>query len=714
MTRLLYFLVLINAVVSFAAAGAVWWRNRYQILGPLFGVTLSLMGAWTVGFAHYYYPLMGARALLAAYWTLTFSIAVHAAWFHTLCALAEKQRRMRWWLIGSYVTALLFVILLWNDRLITGLRSVPYMEHYVRYDRHLYPWLMAYMLTWQFLGVGLVFNAIRQQIGYRRSQLTYFLAAWFIIFLTTSSIIIPLGYDVNIPPFGFFVLPLNLLFLAYVMAKARLADYNVVIMRVLLHSVTLVVVVAVSLLFIGAMALVAPGFMNQQQILFTILLVVVVGLALAFLLPRWLPRAERLVQERLFTKRSGYQAALTGLVQQLSHLGTVDEVLDIVVNTLHGQMQVSRAVILLQDPLSGRYRLRAQSGLPAAEVEAAPEWAETSRVIEWLRTRRDVLVREELQRREDEATRQALVAELAQFQVAVCVPMILDGKVTGVLGLGDKATRAMFFISDLRVLQTLVTEVALAVKYRKMEEEIFRKNKLIELGTLAAGVAHEIRNPLASIRTFAQLLPEKIDDPEFKNEFSKLVLKDVDRITKVIESMLAFARPSQVMAAAIGVTDLVDEAVLLAQPRVKAKRIELSKQFHEQPTVLANKQQILQVLINLINNAADALPEQGKIQIATGVRWMEPSERGEKRRQCGVIEVTDNGLGIPAAIRGRLFDPFFTTKKEGTGLGLSISQKIVRDHGGIITVSSIEGKGSTFQVCIPIIERQVSTQEKAA
>jgi signal transduction histidine kinase len=260
----------------------------------------------------------------------------------------------------------------------------------------------------------------------------------------------------------------------------------------------------------------------------------------------------------------------------------------------------------------------------------------------------------------------------------------------------------MFFVSDLKVLETLATEVGLAVKYRRMEETIFRKNKLIELGTIAAGVAHEIRNPLASIRTFAQLLPTQIDDPEFKQEFSKLVLKDVDRITKVIESMLAFARPAQVTIGDFKTTELVDEAILLVQARLKSKRIELTKEFHEEPALRVDRQQILQVLVNLLSNAVDALPEHGKIRVATGMQTLTSEQTGNGAEQYAVIEVSDIGPGIPPLVRNRIFDPFFTTKKEGTGLGLSISQKIARDHGGIITVSSIEGKGTTFQINLPV------------
>jgi signal transduction histidine kinase len=295
-----------------------------------------------------------------------------------------------------------------------------------------------------------------------------------------------------------------------------------------------------------------------------------------------------------------------------------------------------------------------------------------------------------------------LDGELNRLKAAIAVPMILDDRLVGLIGLGDKLSREMFFVGDLSLLGTLATEVALAVKYRRMEDEVSRKNRLIELGTIAAGVAHEIRNPLASIKTFAQLMPEHMDDPEFKNEFSKLVLKDVDRITKVIESMLAFARPAQVNIKEQPANDLVEEAILLVQPRLKGKRIELSREFHGNPIINVDKHQILQVLVNLLSNAADASHDQGKIRVATGVSLRDIKGDDNRNQKFTVIEGSDNGSGIPANVRNRLFDPFFTTKKEGTGLGLSISQKIVRDHGGAITVSSVEGKGTSFQVNLPV------------
>jgi len=454
-------------------------------------------------------------------------------------------------------------------------------------------------------------------------------------------------------------------------------------------------------LFIAVVSVLAPGFMNPQQEFFMLALVIVSGLALASALPRLLPRAERMMQERMFRTRYGYQDALAGMVKDLSRLPNLDLLVWTVANTIHTQMQVSRVIVFLQDALSGDFRMSTQSGLNPREASDVRDLRERSAVVRWLQEAKDVLSRDELPQRLPAAVLRDIEAELKPLKVAVCVPMMLEDRLVGLMGIGEKLNKDMFFISDLKLLETLATEVAMAVKYRRMEEEMFHKNKLAELGAIAAGVAHEIRNPLSSIRTFAQLLPHRVDDPEFKYEFSKMVLKDVDRITKVVESMLTFARPARVTIGDYPASELVEESILLVQPRLTNKHIKLTKHYHEQPVLKVDKQQIVQVLVNLLNNASDVLMEGGKIHVAVGVETSYSASH-DGADKMAVIEVADNGPGIPTAIRGRVFDPFFTTKKEGTGLGLSISQKILRDHGGIITLSSVEGKGTSFQVRLPL------------
>lgn len=702
MTQFYYFLVLLNGAVCTLVAWIALRKNYRDMVGALIGGAVLLMAFWFFGFAQYFRPLDPSLALVWGKVTLSLGVINTPMFLHGICLLMKRQQRYRPLVVGAYTTGLMCIGLIWQDQIIAGLKFPPYMDHYLRYNRAWYPFLIGHIAGWQWVTAGLLVLGARREVGYMRTQLSYFAAAWLVIFLTTNSIIVPMEYDINIQPFGFFIMPLNLIVLAYVVSKGRLADFNVVIARGLLYTVTLIAVALLCLLFIGAATLLLPGLMGPPQTLFAVAMVLVIGLVLAITLPQFLPQAERLVQSRLFGERMGYQEKLSGLTKELSALPTVDQTLNAVVQALQTHMQLTRVLVLIEDPLSGLFKLEAENGLRADETTDGFNLREDAAIIQHLARKQDALVRDELPRLVAPPQQRALEAELDRLRVTVCVPMTLDNKLMGLIGLGGKQSQEMFYASDLRLLGNLATEVGLAIKYRRMEDQVVRKNRLVELGTIAAGVAHEIRNPLASIRTFAQLLPERADDVEFRTEFAKLVLKDVDRVSSVIESMLAFSRPAQVTVGQHAAVELVEEALLLAQPRLKGKRVEVIREFHEQPILRVDRQQILQILLNLINNAADVLPEQGRLRVAVGTRLMENSTDGTATQKYGVIEVADNGPGIPAAVRSRVFDPFFTTKKEGTGLGLSISQKIARDHGGVITCSSIEGKGASFQVNLPL------------
>jgi signal transduction histidine kinase len=295
------------------------------------------------------------------------------------------------------------------------------------------------------------------------------------------------------------------------------------------------------------------------------------------------------------------------------------------------------------------------------------------------------------------------------------MPLYLQKELVGFLGLTEKDNREMFYLAELNILERVASDTAFNLHYRRVQEEIMRKSRLVELGTIAAGIAHEIRNPMASIRTFAQLLPERKNDEEFHHEFSRVVMKDLERINRVIESMLTFARTSPVTLSNYSAVDVIEEAVLLVNPRFRDRKIEVAKNYKTTAQVWIDKQRFLQVLVNLLNNAVDAVGPNGRIELSVCSRTNRVANTGGTTDSGSiVIEISDNGPGISPAIRHRLFDPFFTTKNEGTGLGLSLSQKIVRDHGGVITVSSTEGKGSSFQVHLPSSQQQSSAAEHSS
>jgi signal transduction histidine kinase len=235
---------------------------------------------------------------------------------------------------------------------------------------------------------------------------------------------------------------------------------------------------------------------------------------------------------------------------------------------------------------------------------------------------------------------------------------------------------------------------------KQSQDTLRRADRLSSLGLLTAGLAHEIRNPLVAIRTFTQLLPERYDDPEFREGFQGLALKEVDRICGLITDLLTFARPSKPNVAPENVNDVVDNIARILETQAKEKGVEISRQFGaDLPKAWIDREQMKQVFMNLILNAIQAMTSAGKVTLLS--RTVERNGV-EPAGEFVQVEVRDNGIGIPEENLQHIFDPFFTSKDEGSGLGLAVSHQIVQEHGGFVTVESTVGKGTSFFVHMPV------------
>ncbi len=232
---------------------------------------------------------------------------------------------------------------------------------------------------------------------------------------------------------------------------------------------------------------------------------------------------------------------------------------------------------------------------------------------------------------------------------------------------------------------------------KQSQDLIRRADRLSSLGMLTAGLAHEIRNPLVAIRTFTQLLPERYLDPEFRNSFQALALKEVDRICGLINDLLSFARPSTPNVSEENLDEIVDSIVRILETEAKEKEVLIYRRLAAHlPKIFIDKEQIKQVIMNIILNALQSIEGRGVVEVATRLFTKNGSE------QYVQIEVRDSGVGILEKDLEDIFNPFFTTKKDGSGLGLSISHQIVQEHEGYIVVESQVGKGTTFSVNLPV------------
>ncbi len=234
----------------------------------------------------------------------------------------------------------------------------------------------------------------------------------------------------------------------------------------------------------------------------------------------------------------------------------------------------------------------------------------------------------------------------------------------------------------------------------EIEEQLRRADRLSALGELSAGMAHEIRNPLGSIKGTAEILRDGVaaDDP--KLEFADILIKEVDRLNKVLEDFLRFARPEPVELGRFFPSTVVREVLELTRQQANRNHVEVQAELDDDIEIPGLGEQIKQALLNLVLNALQAMPEGGMLNVSCKVKAQELW-----------INVSDNGPGIPPEIRERIFNPFVTTRESGTGLGLAITQRIVQSHGGHISLCNSPDQGACFSICLPISFRETETDK---
>jgi len=234
----------------------------------------------------------------------------------------------------------------------------------------------------------------------------------------------------------------------------------------------------------------------------------------------------------------------------------------------------------------------------------------------------------------------------------------------------------------------------------KIQEEILRMDRLVSLGKLASGIAHELRNPLAGIKTTAQALGEEMSGDDSRREYLHRITKEIDRLNDLLKTFFSFAKPQNLNLAHCHIKDIINEIIPFLIKEIADKGIRFIETYHPQlPKIKVDKTQMHQVFLNLFLNAIQAMPNGGELKIEASPMTSDPL-KGFKQNFIRVV-ISDTGRGIPSQIVHKIFDPFFTTKPKGIGLGLSITYQIIKKHGGTIKVESEWERGASFVINLP-------------
>ncbi len=540
----------------------------------------------------------------------------------------------------------------------------------------------------------------RYSIGISRLQVKYCILGMLLTsaFGVTTNLVVPTLGTSRYSEIGPSSTIIMVGFTAYSIVKHRLMDINIVLTKGTTY-IFLSLLLFIPLLLISILS--QKVFFGEISYLHSFVVFSLLFLA-GLLYSRIKPRAEKTVEQIFFKDRYDYRETLGKFSKVLVSILDLQSLSKKIIETITQTMGVKKASLFLVSEEKGGYNLHESKNLKI--TTSTQHLSKDDPLPNYLQKVGEIIIREELAKRAHIPVINNVVHEMSLLEAEVSIPLIWKEQLIGMINLSHKFTKDFYSREDIGLLSTLANQAAIAIENARLYEDlkrsksyIRRADRLASLGTLTAGLAHEIRNPLVAIKTFTHLLPERIGDEEFRDKFLQIASGEVDRISSLITELLDFARPSDPKLEMEDINLILDGMILLVSTEANKKQINVIKNYASNlPPAQIDREQIKQVFLNILLNAIEATSAKGKITVGTR-SFLKPG--GEPYVQ---IEVTDTGGGIPSDQLEEIFNPFFTTKNTGSGLGLSISNQIVRDHRGYIDVESQFGKGSSFFINLPV------------
>ena len=540
-----------------------------------------------------------------------------------------------------------------------------------------------------------------QSDSLRRNQVKYTFTA-FVIAIPATIDYIP-KYGIEMYPFGFLFVLSFIFITAYAILRHHLLDIEVVIKRTVVFAGLAGSVVAVVSLVAFVSQDVLSRFVEIPKWLSSVFAAMIIA-AVYGPLRNWLVN----VTERyLFQKKYDYKELLKRFTDEVMVMVDLKQLVQMTVNTLSETVKLDGASLLLLDKDKRTYELVASRGANGRHIA----FDEQEQFIRFLReTHEPIGLDGPLGKVRFPGS---VHLALKQLGARLCLPLHLHDDLIGVLCLGKKKSDEEFTKDDLDILLPLARTLGIAVSNAQLFEELAKtqaeaaqKEKLAVIGTLSAGINHEICNPLGIVKAQCEAFLLDVEDGilvgksagdlmDRTTAIMRGALKQIDRATAITQKLSNFAKPiKEPTAQPVSVAQEVDEVLMLIGHDLKLEKITVERDLApDLPPIVVDRRQLQEVLFNLIRNAGQAIQPPGTIRVRAHT-----GGEGQVR-----IEIADTGSGIPPDKLGKIYDPFYTTKEpgKGTGLGLFIVRQIVERNKGRISVESVVGKGTTFFLDFP-------------
>jgi signal transduction histidine kinase len=566
---------------------------------------------------------------------------------------------------------------------------------------HTTTWFAVAFLTYVFAGLYLSifylykrYRATPSRI--EKTRLLYLLVGGFVTVTAMLLEVVP-----RAPSFGSAAIIIYLYFLSQNLVRYRLLDLNELLGRMVVLGTLVFILSLIYGLLVSWVGSEEHGLFFFNSLLASATIVI--------LIEPLRGRVEGAINRWMFQEKYELGRRIEMLRADLANVIDMRVLVPRVLSALEDSRRITHASIYLADPdgsgfeLAGHVGPRPESRFDAIAHRSFFERLRRVGVVTLEGVEREIAAHRTTA--EELESLQLMLRTLEQMNGSVALGFSGEDQLLGMLVLRDERLREAYSTDEIELFRLVATTIGVTLQNSQVYERMKERDRLAALGQMAAGLAHEIRNPLGSIKGAAQFLQPQgggassAHAPGDEKEFLNIIVEEVNRLNKIVSQFLDYARPYRGEQKPLEIADVLKKTLQLLA-KEEATHFEITTAFAERlPPVRADAEQLLQVFLNLSLNALQAMPEGGRLLISTGLR------RATRRGAAAAfleIRFRDTGVGIEPGDLKNLFIPFFTTKDKGTGLGLPISQRIIENHGGTIEVRSQPGEGATFTVLLPV------------
>ncbi|MFC1595900.1 ATP-binding protein [Candidatus Margulisiibacteriota bacterium] len=655
---------LITAIICFALMLIALRINPARSLNKVFALWVFFVGSWSLGILHHTLTIDYSDS-----WHITKvlhmeAIMVTPLFLHLIMIFVNRiQQRI---LLLNYFVAVFLLVSNFSNLFIKEISAIGPFVYFPKAGTLFFLLIFQYIFCILYAYL-LLYSIYKKADSRNKMQIKYLIAGTLIGYLGGASTFLYV-YDVPIFPYANYFTFVFPLIIAYAVYKHQILDIALVIRKGLIYSVLIAVLSCFYTLGVFLFGL--ASISRSNSLWFSLLAIVILTIVFKPLQEY----IQRVIDKIFFRHKYDYQQTLKDISEKLRTVIMLDDLVNLLLKTVPKTIKIETASFYKNN-----------------EIEKSP-------LKDWFLENRRVYIKEEL--KAESSKHSQLKVESSKLKVeevpAVSVPLFAGDKLIGIFNLGEKLSEESYSTEDIQLLTTIANQAALALENIEANRKLVESERMATLGKVAAGLAHEIKNPIAAMNTLTQLMPLRKNDDEYLDKLYNTNTRQLKRMNDLVMNLLKLGKPIKLNKTAVDLNELLDKVVELIKPQCEAQNIKLTT--NHQPlttTIKADREQLFQVFLNLTQNAIQSMPKGGELIIeTTKTQHPEPSTH--------LATISDTGAGISKDQLAHIFEPFFTTKAQGTGLGLPIVKKILDEHGFGINVESEEGKGTEFRVAFSI------------